>query len=136
MVERLSALVALAFSAFSASGVVFSQGGLPDPTRPPAPPTSASVSDSATSQAPRAAHQLQSILISSTRRLAVIDGRTVPLGGEFSGATVTSITEAGVTLRRGKETETLRLNPAVRLTFHPPPGEEATESTPTPEGSN
>jgi MSHA biogenesis protein MshK len=56
---------------------------------------------------------LQSILISPQRKLAVIDGRTVPLGGEVNGAKLVAITEGGVTLRRGAQTETLRLNPGI-----------------------
>lgn len=119
MVERLSALAALLFSAFSSSGVAFSQGGLPDPTRPPSP--SVFNARAGGVESVPAGHRLESILISSRRRVAVIDGKTVALGADVAGAKVTSISEAGVTLRRGTATETLRLNPAVNLRFHPPP---------------
>jgi MSHA biogenesis protein MshK len=56
---------------------------------------------------------LQSVLISPGRRLAVIDGQTVQLGGKFGSATVVSITEVGVVLKDQEGTRQLRLFPRV-----------------------
>jgi MSHA biogenesis protein MshK len=56
---------------------------------------------------------LQSVLISPSRRLAVIDGQTVQLGGKFGSATVVSITEVGVVLKDSEGTRRLRLFPGV-----------------------
>jgi MSHA biogenesis protein MshK len=56
---------------------------------------------------------LQSVLISTTRNVAVINGQTVPLGGKFRDATLTRITESGVELRSGSQIKVLRLFPQV-----------------------
>ena len=110
MDERLTVPAAVfAFLAAGASATAFAQG-LADPTRPP---QVAPAGDGDAAGAAKSAHRLQSVLFSSTRKLAVIDGKTVPLGGEIGGAILTSINENGVTLRRGAETETLRLHPDV-----------------------
>jgi hypothetical protein len=53
------------------------------------------------------------VLISPQRRLAVIDGRTVPLGGKVDDATLVQVSETHVTLRRGAELKTLELYPGV-----------------------
>jgi MSHA biogenesis protein MshK len=82
-------------------------GGLADPTRPPFGAASAG-----RAEAP-AGPQLQSVLISPGRKVAVINGRTVPLGGKFRGATLTRITESEVQLRRGRRLEVLKLFPRV-----------------------
>jgi MSHA biogenesis protein MshK len=82
---------------------------LGDPTRPPSvvePEGKAAVvapSDS----------RLQSVLISLTRRVAVIDGKTVPLGAKLGEGTVEAITESTVVLRYAGRKETLLLTPAV-----------------------
>lgn len=82
--------------------------GLADPTRPPYGGSALAGSD-----APAAGPELQSVLISSTRKVAVINGQTVPLGGKFRDATVTRITASGVELRNGSQVEMLRLFPQV-----------------------
>jgi MSHA biogenesis protein MshK len=114
MAERLTgARVLCVLAAVAASPAVAAQGALPDPTRPPA----ASV-DEGTRTGPardtRPGHRVQSVLISPERKLAVIDGRTVLLGGRIDDATVVAITETGVTLRRGEQTEMLPLNAGVQ----------------------
>ena len=83
---------------------------LTDPTRPPTEPLP---SDAPTALAPADASKprLQTILISPTRKLAVIDGRTVALGERFGDARLVSISETAVVLKRGDKTETLRLLP-------------------------
>ena len=80
---------------------------LVDPTRPPNAP--AGEADAAQS----GGTQLQSILIASNRRLAIINGATVGLGGMVGEAKVVRITETEVTLQKGDETEVLKLYPGV-----------------------
>jgi len=115
MAERLIAAPFLCtLVAVAASPAAGAQAGLADPTRPPA---GTSVDETATSTAalqPKAAHRLQSVLISPKRKLAVIDGRTVPLGGRIDSAVLIAINETGVTLRRGEQTEVLPLNAGVQ----------------------
>ena len=83
------------------------QAQLADPTRPP------TVSGAQGGEAGRRGPRLQSVLISGTRKLAVIDGVTVPLGGKVDGATVISIAETEVKLRQGEEVQTLKLYPGI-----------------------
>jgi MSHA biogenesis protein MshK len=116
MVERVSAArVLCVLAAAATSAAATAQARLADPTRPPqgaeAPEAPAGA---AVQPAPKEAHRLQSVLIAPDRKLAVIDGRTVPLGGRIDGAHVVAITETSVTLRRGAQTETLPLNAGVQ----------------------
>jgi MSHA biogenesis protein MshK len=85
------------------------RGVLVDPTRPP----SMSVESGAKESAAPAGPQLQSVLISPTRRLAVISGSTVVQGGKYGNATVASISEGAVLLRYTDRKETLHLIPGV-----------------------
>jgi hypothetical protein len=57
--------------------------------------------------------QLQSVLISPTRRVAVISGSTVVQGGKYGNATVASISEGAVLLRYADRKETLHLIPGL-----------------------
>jgi MSHA biogenesis protein MshK len=85
------------------------RGALVDPTRPP----NMSVESGAKESAAPAGPQLQSVLISPTRRVAVISGSTVVQGGKYGNATVTSISEGAVLLRYADRRETLHLIPGV-----------------------
>lgn len=86
---------------------------LRDPTEPPAALRQAVPHDQdAPVQAAQAAPQLQSVLISHKRRIAVIDGETVRVGQRHRGAVVASIAPTQVVLRRGSASEVLRLYPA------------------------
>ncbi|MGJ7918706.1 hypothetical protein ACI48D_24955 [Massilia sp. LXY-6] len=84
---------------------------LRDPTRPPAAAQFAGAAPgaaAATAGGPR----LQSILVAREaggRHLAVIDGETVRLGGQFQGARVARIGDNEVELVRGAERQVLRL---------------------------
>lgn len=115
MAERLNARsFACALIAALTSAAAAAQARLPDPTRPPQrAPAADEPAKTAEQGATRSGPRLQSILISPQRKLAVIDGRTVPLGGEVNGAKLVAITEGGVTLRRDGQSQTLRLNPGV-----------------------
>ena len=77
-----------------------------DPTRPPV----AVESDRAASGSP-AGPRLESILIAPDRRLAVISGQQVALGGRFGGGQVVSITESKVVIRSAEGLQTLKLFP-------------------------
>jgi MSHA biogenesis protein MshK len=88
----------------------WAQGGaLVDPTRPPTLTTASGREESAAPSGP----QLQSVLISPTRRVAVISGSTVVQGGKYGNATVSSISEGAVLLRYADRKETLHLLPRV-----------------------
>ena len=86
--------------------------GMTDPTRPPSAPLPPGQNDS--TEGPNS--QLQSVLISPTRKLAVINGQTIALGGRFGEAQLVSISESSVVLKRGEELETLRLLPGLEKT--------------------
>ena len=81
---------------------------LVDPTRPPM-----SVAKPGTAEEAPPATQLQSILISSRRRVAVINGNTVALGDMIGEARVVKISETEVVLRTGEETEVLKMYPGI-----------------------
>jgi hypothetical protein len=68
-----------------------------------------SAGESAAPTGPR----LQSVLISPTRRVAVISGSTVVQGGKYGNATVASISEGAVLLRYADRNQTLHLIPGV-----------------------
>ena len=85
---------------------------LSDPTRPPQGPAAAAAGGAAQAAPPS---RLQSVLISPGRKLAVIDGKTVPLGGTVDGATLVAIRESEVVLQTGSQRETLKLNPGVQI---------------------
>jgi MSHA biogenesis protein MshK len=101
---------ALAIALLCAAGAAMAQrGALVDPTRPPMP-----VSESGAKEvAAPAGSRLQSVLISPTRRVAVISGSTVVQGGRYGNATVASISEGAVLLRYADRKETLYLVPGV-----------------------
>jgi MSHA biogenesis protein MshK len=88
------------------AGAAFAQPGtLVDPTRPPSVAGESGASESAAPTGPR----LQSVLISPTRRVAVISGSTVVQGGKYGSATVVDISEGAVLLRYADRKETLHL---------------------------
>ncbi len=81
---------------------------LVDPTRPPA-----SVAKPGAVEDAPVGTQLQSVLISTRRRLAVINGTTVALGDMIGEARVVKITETEVVLKTGEETEVLKMYPGI-----------------------
>lgn len=98
-----------AAAAFSMAGV--QAQALTDPTRPPS--ALAAPQDAGSSEdAPRGT-RLQSVLLSRGRKLAVINGTAVPLGGMLGEARLVRITETEVTLKTGNETEVLKLFPGI-----------------------
>jgi hypothetical protein len=79
---------------------------LVDPTRPPSVGAQPAA-EAAALEGPR----LQSVLISPTRRAAVISGTAVALGGGYGDAKVEEISESAVVLRYPDRRETLLLLP-------------------------
>lgn len=86
-----------------------SAAGLSDPTRPPGP----GAGWQGAADEPPAGKQLQSVLLSRGRKLAIIDGTLVRLGGMLGEARVVKISETEVVLKNGEELETLKLYPSV-----------------------
>jgi MSHA biogenesis protein MshK len=107
MAKRLIAL-GLMFAASSPGAQTLS-----DPTRPPTAST-------APDEGVAASSRLQSILISSRRSVAVIDGRAVRIGERVGDAIVVAIAPSEVTLQRGAARETLKLHPGVDKKLVPP----------------
>src|SRR5258708_33534499 len=77
----------------------------PDPTRPPA------ASEAGVPPGSEAGPRVESILIAPDRRVAVINGETVTLGGRVADAEVVRIDESEVVVRGAEGERTLRLLP-------------------------
>lgn len=82
---------------------------LPDPTRPPAA-LGAAREDG---QDAPAALELQSVLISPQRRVAIVSGREVRVGDRIGDARVVRIAENELVLRNGQDMQVLKLFPQV-----------------------
>lgn len=89
-----------------------------DPTQPPGAMPSGRSPESGAAEGPR----LQSVLISPNRRIAVIGGQTVPLGGMYGESRVVRITEGEVVLQAGQERKTLKLLSDVEKRISRPSG--------------
>jgi hypothetical protein len=114
--------------AFAAIAMLMLCGGsaaqaLVDPTRPPLE----LMRGATTGAAPRT--PLQSILLSSARKGAILNGQYVPLGGAFGKATLVGITETEVTLKSDQGLEVLQLYPSLGKSSAQPSGERKTEKT-------
>jgi hypothetical protein len=81
---------------------------LPDPTRPPA-----GFGQNQADVGVAAGPALQSILISPTRRIAIISGKTVKAGDKFGDARVVAINANDVVLKTGKNQQVLTLYPSL-----------------------
>jgi MSHA biogenesis protein MshK len=115
MAQRLMAAAALLVLGAASSGLVAHAQTFADPMRPPL----LSAEQPGDAQAAQGGSRLQSVLISPGRKLAVIDGKTVPLGGTVEGATLVAIRESEVVLQKGAERETLKLYPGVQMKLVP-----------------
>jgi MSHA biogenesis protein MshK len=115
MAEYLSArmqgwrVTAVALTAMLTAAFTHAQE-LRDPTRPPAMAESAGEHGTSTATA---GPVLQSVLISPTRKIAMIDGQALKPGDKFGDARVVKITENELVLRNGQEVQTLKLFPQV-----------------------
>ena len=117
MAERLmllqagSAAIALLLCASSAAQA------LTDPTRPPLELMTSSTAGAAGVAPPT---PLQSILLSSTRKGAIISGQYVPLGGVYGSARLIKISATEVTLKGDRGLEVLQLySPMEKMTAAP-----------------
>lgn len=79
---------------------------LRDPTRPP---SVFEMGPAGSAQPAEAEPRLQSVLISPTRRIAVISGKTVAVGDSFGAGEVVRISENEVVIRSGGANRTLKL---------------------------
>jgi len=82
--------------------------GLVDPTRPPGALFAAADAGAATS-----GPVLQSVRLSAERKVAMISGEMVVLGGRYGTARLVRLTESEAVLKDGAETTVLRLYPLV-----------------------
>jgi MSHA biogenesis protein MshK len=91
---------------------------LPDPTRPPASIFAPVGGTGVAHEMPAENHArgLHTIIISETRRAAIIDGQTVELGEEHGGARLIEVNEGGVVLKRGQSRLVLTLFPDIKIT--------------------
>ena len=96
-------------SCFMLSGLCHAEE-LTDPTRPPAIIT---IPSAATEKNPPSG--LQSVMISKTRRAAIIDGETVELRGKHGDATLIEVSESGVVLQGAQGRQVLTLFPNVKI---------------------
>lgn len=91
------------------SPLVFAET-LADPTRPAAVTGLAQETHAAVAES---GPVLQSVLVSPRRKVAVISGKEVSIGGKFGDSRVIKITESEVTLLNGKKLQTLKLFPGM-----------------------
>jgi MSHA biogenesis protein MshK len=91
--------------------------GLIDPTRPPGE-ISGEVRQG--SEASAGASPAQVVVISSDRRQATINGRTVALGGRYGNATLVRISDEEIVLQKPDSTEVIRLYSSVNRTKRQP----------------
>jgi len=86
-----------------------------DPTRPPAVAEASSTAAVSTGGA-----RLESVLIAPDRRLAVINGQQVGVGGKVADSEVVRISETEVVIRTAEGLQTLKLVPEFKRTPAPP----------------
>ena len=96
---------ALLLSAMT-SGAAFAQG-IADPTRPPG--GLAETAEAVGAGGP----VLQSVMLSPSRKVAVISGEMVVLGGRYGSSRLVRLTETEAVLKNGADVTVLRLYPQV-----------------------
>lgn len=106
----ISIMIALSAALFSIAAVAEE---LPDPTRPPASVTAPVAASDAVESPPSG---LQSVIISKTRRAAIIGGETVELGGKYGDAKLTEVNEGSVVLQDAQGRQVMTLFPDVKMT--------------------
>lgn len=113
MTVPLPELLALG-AALAACAPLAAAQALRDPTRPPV--FFGRTGEGGTVTRSRDAEWvLQSVLLSPTRRYAIINGEVLSLGGSVAGAELVAIREGEVTLRAGGALRTVRLFPDVDM---------------------
>lgn len=91
---------------------------LTDPTKPPA-----EISAPLTQAAAPESDRLQSVIISPSRRAAIINGQTVELGAKYGEAKLVEVSESGVALQGAQGRQVLTLFPGVEINRKVPPKE-------------
>ncbi len=87
---------------------------LPDPTRPPASLWSLHPTfGEEPSETPAAVPVLQSIMLSATRKIAIISGQAVALGEKFGDARLVRLSQSEAVLRTAEGLQVLKLFPDV-----------------------
>lgn len=98
--------------------------GLSDPTRPPG-----GMADS-TEAVSAGGPVLQSVMLSPSRKVAVISGEMVALGGRYGSSRLVRLTESEAVLRNGADMTVLRLHPLVdKRTVRSGTGKSVTKTT-------
>ncbi len=110
MADRMMPAQAIAATAALLLSAGSTAQALTDPTRPPLELMSAAGSG-VTPRTP-----LQSIVLSSARKGAIINGQFVPLGGTYGRAKLVRITATEVTLKSEGTVEVLQLYPPMEKT--------------------
>ena len=82
-----------------------------DPTRPP--PGVRPVEPGPVHHTPSGGPVLQSVILSPTRRAAMISGRVVERGGHYGDAVLADVAQDHVVLRRDGSTQVLKLYPGL-----------------------
>ena len=107
-----------------ASAQTLAQGITSDPTRPP----SGAGTEASEAEAPAdsgGGMTLQSVMISPTRKAAIINGQMVKLGDKYGDAVLVKVSENEVVLRSGGANQVLKLHPGIEKREHPAAGEKA-----------
>lgn len=112
----VTALGLIAATAAGAQGIV-------DPTRPPAGLAEAVSAQDAGGPV------LQSVMLSPARKVAVISGELVALGGRYGSSTLVRLTESEAVLKNGAELTVLRLHPLVDKRVTAPEGGKVVKKT-------
>ena len=107
----LRAVIIVALSVGVSLPLPASAQALPDPTRPAI--AGSGYDTSLAYGAQQDGPVLQSVMISPQRKLAVISGVKVDLGGKYADAKLIRISEGEAVLQRGGELQTLKLFPGV-----------------------
>lgn len=103
---KLSALILALGAVLALMPAVASAQITTDPTRPP-------TVFAADAPEGAASNRLQSVMISPTRKAAIIDGVVVELGEKYGDAVLMRVAEDEVVLRSGDSRQVLKLHPAV-----------------------
>jgi MSHA biogenesis protein MshK len=113
MKRSLTTAVAVALTVCSA---VAAAQAIKDPTRPPAG-FGGTAGEPATAEAPAGGPVLQSVMLSPTRRAAIISGQLVSRGENYGDAVLAEVAEDHVVLRRGGGLQVLRMYPGAEKTY-------------------
>jgi MSHA biogenesis protein MshK len=121
--ERAALGVLLAAAMLLVPMAALSQA-MTDPTLPPAGFAAKAL------EGEGAPNQLQSVIISPTRKAAIINGVVVELGGKYGDAVLIKVAEDEVVLRSGNSRQVLKLHPAVeKVEIAPAAGMSAPRKT-------